>query len=142
MSEAAPVIPASAACPVAPLARDRLRTLEGRAATLAATSAEGALFQVALALDEAECAGSYAEAEFIDEANGHLRRVLLLLWSVRRELERVAGVRGEEVLGTWHMGREFDPHAAVEAALAGARRRSAEPPEPPARGRGCSAVSS
>jgi hypothetical protein len=98
--------------------RDRLQAVEGRAASLPAASAEGALFQLALADGEATALRSCADDRHAAEAEAHLRRVERLLWSVRRALERLAGVRGEEVFGDWHMGRELDPHAALEAALA------------------------
>jgi hypothetical protein len=100
--------------------RDRLLTVEARAAALPAASAAGALFQLALAMDEANAIQSYADDRYAGEAAGHLRRVERLLWSVRRALERLAGIRGEEAHGAWHMDRRHDPHAAVEAALAGA----------------------
>ena len=117
------------ACPVAALARlertfarlcDRIDTLEGQAAQTRAASAEGALFQLALALADAGLLADMAHGACATDAVRRLRRVEGLLWSVARLLEGQAGVGLREVAGAFYVADLPDPHAALDEARQGA----------------------
>ena len=99
------------------LLEDRRGAIEEAAAQRRATSAEGALFQLALVLDAAGQIESYTKDRHSMEVERAYRQVAGLVHSVARFLEREAGLRREEVFGDWYLSRDLDPHAAVDAAL-------------------------
>ena len=98
---------------------DRRDALEELAACTPASSLVGAMFQIMLARSSAEAVSSYVESKWSKTALGHGRQVEACLYSVLRLLEEMSGVPAEEVGARHYMNREFNPHLALKAALAG-----------------------
>ena len=112
----------STKCPVAPLAaataallladatHDRIEPLITAATAQAATSAQGALFQLALATDYAD--QLYALAEDSDTATAAVGNIVRCLYSVRRFIEAETHEVVETAISEQFMADDLDPHRA------------------------------
>ena len=97
---------------------DRVYALEDAASLDRTSSAIGALLQVALANVEIERLVSLTDPDELRAAREHQRTITRLLYSVLTFLEESYGIRREEIGAHHYAGRDLDPYAAVEQALA------------------------
>jgi hypothetical protein len=96
---------------------DRRDALEDLAAHRRALSPVGAMFQLMLARSAAEAIVSYREKKWAREVDRYYRQVEGCLYPALRLLEELSGLQAEQVGGRHYMGRDFDPHPVLEAAM-------------------------
>ena len=89
---------------------DRRAALEAMGAEIQASSLEGAMVQIMLALEVADLMAGSAE---------DMRTISKLLYSVLAMIEQSAGVPREELGGEAYMPRDLDPYALVAKAAGG-----------------------
>lgn len=98
---------------------DRLFITEAMIATGKATSLVGAMAQVLIAMGDADCINSYIDdAKDARECDKLLRRITSSLYSVLDVLAEASGVPYTEVGGEYYASPRFNPHNAMQKAMA------------------------